>query len=125
MNTIRPIVFFDGSCPLCRREMNHYRRIDRSGSIQWVDISSDVETLKSYDIPFDWAMRILHAVNKSGQVVVGVSAFVLIWGYLDYYKHLAKIVQFFKLEKVLNYFYQHFARWRYQKRCKGGCSIPS
>lgn len=125
MKTVRPIVFYDGSCRLCRREINHYRRIDQSGSIQWVDISSDVETLKSYDISFDRSMRILHAVNKSGQVVVGVHAFVLIWSYLDYYKHLAKCVQYLKLEKVLNYFYQHFARWRYQKRCEGGCSIPS
>ena len=29
-------VYFDGSCPLCRREMALYRRLPQAQSIEWV-----------------------------------------------------------------------------------------
>jgi len=32
-------VFFDGGCPLCRREMNLLKRWDRRGQIRFTDIS--------------------------------------------------------------------------------------
>ena len=34
---VRPMVFYDGGCPLCRREIAHYRRIDSAERLRWVD----------------------------------------------------------------------------------------
>ena len=39
----KPIVFFDGSCPLCSPEVAHYRKLDSFQKIQWVDITRDLE----------------------------------------------------------------------------------
>jgi predicted DCC family thiol-disulfide oxidoreductase YuxK len=33
-------VWFDGGCPLCRREIAFMRRLDRRGRIDFVDVSS-------------------------------------------------------------------------------------
>ena len=40
----RPVVFYDGGCPLCRREIAHYQRIDRERRIQWTDIQQEPHT---------------------------------------------------------------------------------
>jgi hypothetical protein len=34
-------IFFDGACPLCRREIAHYLRRDRSGRLAALDIAAD------------------------------------------------------------------------------------
>ena len=46
MATERPILFYDGGCPLCRREIAHYRRLDRAGQIHWLDIDAQPERLQ-------------------------------------------------------------------------------
>lgn len=36
-----PVVFFDGGCPLCVREISHYKRLDRDGAVSWVDLEGE------------------------------------------------------------------------------------
>lgn len=43
----RPVAFYDGGCGLCRREIAHYRAIDRDNRIEWVDINTDRRLLNS------------------------------------------------------------------------------
>ncbi|MFT6308343.1 MAG: putative DCC family thiol-disulfide oxidoreductase YuxK, partial [Halioglobus sp.] len=31
-------MFYDGACPLCSREVAHYRRIDTNNNVSWLDI---------------------------------------------------------------------------------------
>ncbi len=33
-------VYFDGACPLCRREISLYRKLDKEGVISWVDVAN-------------------------------------------------------------------------------------
>jgi len=44
----KPVVFYDGGCPLCRREIAHYRRIDGDRQLCWIDIHAQPETLQAY-----------------------------------------------------------------------------
>ncbi|SFG19887.1 thiol-disulfide oxidoreductase DCC family protein [Neptunomonas qingdaonensis] len=117
----KPIVFYDGSCPLCRKEINHYRRIDARQKIEWLDISKNAERLKAYDIQYKSAMARLHSIDASGKKVTGVAAFLLIWDNLDYYRYLAKTVRILKLQKPLDFAYQRFAKWRVKRQCAGHC----
>jgi len=34
----RPILFYDGQCPLCRKEIAHYQRLDRQQRVDWQDL---------------------------------------------------------------------------------------
>ena len=45
-----PVVFFDGGCPLCRREIAHYRRIDTAQRLCWVDAASEPEALQRHGV---------------------------------------------------------------------------
>ncbi|MGH1460722.1 MAG: thiol-disulfide oxidoreductase DCC family protein [Neptuniibacter sp.] len=124
-NTTKPIVFYDGGCPLCKKEISHYMGLDRESSIVWIDITEQYTTLKSHGISLQQAMAELHAVTDAAVVVKGVDSFLLIWENLRFYRLLAKVVVCLRLNKPLNFIYNRFARWRLRKRCESSCVVGS
>ena len=79
-------MFFDGRCPLCSREVAHYRALDRRDRIRWVDISREPEALVELGIDRSVAMQRLHAVDETGRVVRGMTALVAVWRQLPGYR---------------------------------------
>ena len=69
------LVWFDGGCPLCRREIALMRRLDRRQAIRFVDVSSG-ETA----CPIDRAALLarFHA-SEDGQMLSGAAAFAAMW----------------------------------------------
>lgn len=120
----KPVLFYDGQCPLCRREIDHYRRIDRHQRVDWQDLFSSECTLDRYGINAVDAMRVIHAVDATGSVQQGVHAFMVIWQELPYYRRLAGFIKTFRLVRLLDCAYHRFARWRFRKRCDQGCKLP-
>jgi predicted DCC family thiol-disulfide oxidoreductase YuxK len=117
-------MFYDGGCPLCRREVGHYRRLDIAGRVRWVDIDLDPAALSSHGLEPAAAMRRLHALDENGRLVSGVYAFLAIWRRLPYYRHLARLVKTLHLAPVLDRFYTRFADWRFRRRCgSGACAV--
>lgn len=121
--TDRPVVFYDGGCPLCRREIAHYRRLDRQGCVEWVDITQQPERLAAHGIVFADAMRRLHLRKGDGRIVTGASAFAALWGYLPYYRLLAVLVSLPGIVRLLDWGYVRFADWRWERRCAGQCAL--
>src|ERR671917_2723453 len=73
------LVWFDGACPLCRREIALMRRLDRRGAIAFVDVSRAA----AQDVagcPIDRAALLarFHAL-EDGRVVSGAAAFAAMW----------------------------------------------
>jgi len=119
----RPVVFFDGACPLCRREIAHYRRVDRTGRVRWIDAASDTGALAVYGLSREQAMAELHVQDGAGRWHRGIDAFVVIWSRLPAYRWLARVASVPGLHQVLSFAYRHFARWRYRRRCgTDGCT---
>ncbi|WP_461516123.1 thiol-disulfide oxidoreductase DCC family protein [Porticoccus sp.] len=119
------IVFYDGSCPLCRREINHYMKIARDNLIHWVDISRDDSQLRQFNLSTDEAMRRFHVVDQMGNVAIGVAAFLIMWQTLPGYRHLAHIIRFLHLTPLLELCYEWFAKRRYRRACgrqAGSCA---
>ena len=120
----KPILFYDGSCPLCRREINHYIKLDRQGAINWLNIVDQPRELAELKLSTEEAMRFIHGVTVDGKLVRGVDAFMLVWHELPYYRHLARLIQTLRLKSVLDFAYKKFARWRFNRRCASGqCSL--
>lgn len=121
----RPVVFFDGGCPLCHREIGHYRRVDRTGRLRWVDAAGEADSLAGYGLSIEDAMAELHVLDEAGQWQRGVDAFLIIWNNLPAYRWLAKLVSVTGLHRPLRVVYRRFAAWRYRRRCaSGGCPVP-
>ncbi len=70
------IVWHDGGCPLCRREIALMRRLDRRGSIQFIDVTTAQEAA----CPIDPAVLLMrfHA-SEDGVLLSGAAAFAAMW----------------------------------------------
>lgn len=67
-------VWFDGDCPLCRREIALMRRLDRRGAITFIDLVGDGSC------PVDRAELLarFHA-REDGRMLSGAAAFAAMW----------------------------------------------
>jgi predicted DCC family thiol-disulfide oxidoreductase YuxK len=77
----RSTVYFDGSCPLCRAEIGHYRREDHSGALCFVDVSHP-DALVPDGLTRRRAMERFHVRAENGALLSGAAAFVQIWSRL-------------------------------------------
>lgn len=119
----KPVMFYDGECPLCRREVNHYIAIDQGEKIEWVNIHEQPERLTPLGVSLTTAMARLHALDQHGDLYRGVPAFMVIWEQLPVYKWLPKIIRLFRLTGILDKAYVRFADWRFKKRCGESCVV--
>lgn len=108
--------FYDGGCPLCRQEVQHYRRLDRDETVQWIDISAPGAQLDVFGISRATAMARFHVLDGEKQMQTGAAAFVALWSVLPYYHWLAKLVRVLGLIPFLEHLYEPFARWRLARR---------
>ena len=121
-----PTVFFDGSCPLCRREIAHYRRSRYADRLAWIDLSSDQATLEVHGLSRQEAMERLHVLDAAGNWQTGAWAFAELWSHLPRYRLLASLLRHTGLLPPLDRVYNVFARWRLRRRCDSiACSAAS
>ena len=122
MNRLK--TFYDGGCPMCSREIEHYRSIDRAQRIDWIDITSDDAALAEAGLDRETAMRRLHVREPDGRLLSGVAAFTAIWQRLPRWRGLARLIIALRLTKPLDWVYARFADWRFSRRCaEGACGI--
>lgn len=117
----KPIVFYDGGCPMCSREIAHYRRLDRNASIDWVDITRDLDTLRRHGLEPATAMRRFHVRDTAGDWQIGAWGFAEMWAHLPYYQVLSRLLRFSGTLPLLDRLYDRFADWRQHRRCNERC----
>lgn len=113
-------VFYDGGCPLCSREIAHYRRLEQDRRIRWIDITRDTEEVRRHGIEPQAAMASFHVLGQDGTLWTGASAFVNLWQELPRYRWLARFCETLHLLPVMEWGYRRFARWHFAKRCREG-----
>ena len=69
------IIWFDGGCPLCRREIALMRRLAPPGAIRFIDVDD-----RAADCPIDRAdlLARFHAL-EDGRMLSGAAAFAAMW----------------------------------------------
>lgn len=112
----KPVVLYDGGCPLCQREIAHYRRLDRQGSIRWLDLTDPAITLPG-DVDREAAMKRMHVRDVNGHWHTGAWAFAELWSHLPFYHLPARLVRGTGTLPLMDRVYTGFARWRLRKRC--------
>ncbi len=69
-------VYYDGLCPLCRREIELLRRLDRRGHIRFTDIAAASFSAGSLGLDQAQLMARIHGrVLTSGELIEGVEVF--------------------------------------------------
>ena len=61
-------------------------------------------------------MKVLHVIDKDGEIVRGVPAFTEVWAELPAYRFLAAIARLPGVRFLLDQLYIVFARQRYKRR---------
>lgn len=114
-------MFYDGQCPLCSKEVAHYKRLaaDNGSQLRFVDISGadggkDGELSRAFGVTNDVALERIHVVEK-GTLLTGVAGFVAVWKTLPYWKYLAKIFKAPGAVTLAEVAYNVFAQWRNRK----------
>ena len=81
--------FFNESCMICRNEINHYKKINKS--ICWVDVIKDQNASKETNLSLKELIRRLHIV-KNNKLYKGIDAFLIVWGEIPRYKFFSKFL---------------------------------
>jgi predicted DCC family thiol-disulfide oxidoreductase YuxK len=101
-------VWFDGGCPLCRREIALMRRLDRREAIRFVDVASD-----SSACPIDRAdlLARFHA-SEDGRLLSGAAAFAAMWRAIPLLRPLGLAARNRAVLRLLERLYIAFLRVR-------------
>ena len=101
-------VYYDGSCPICRQEINFYQKQSGNENIAWVDISLSSETEIEPNLTKYNALKRFHVKLNNGAIVSGAAAFVALWKALDRFSALGRYLDHPWLLYFLEIFYKLF-----------------
>lgn len=103
-------VYFDGSCPLCRAEIELYGRQEGAQALSFVDVS-DVSAAAPPlpdGLTRNRAMARFHVRGSDGQIYDGAAAFVQVWRALPRWRWLARLASLPGATAVLEFGYRLF-----------------
>jgi len=76
MNTVKLTIFFDGGCPLCKREVDFLQSRNQKGYLKFIDINnSDFSIDFKYGITYKQAMDRIHALKTDGSIIKDIKVF--------------------------------------------------
>ena len=104
----RVTVWHDGACPLCRREIAIMRRLDRRGSIAFVDATG------AQACPIDRAdlLARFHAREDGGPMLSGAAAFAAMWRAIPMLRPIGLLARHRPVLAMLEVLYVRFLRVR-------------
>jgi demethoxyubiquinone hydroxylase (CLK1/Coq7/Cat5 family) len=93
MELTRPTctVYFDGGCPVCSREIAHYRSRAGAEAIAWVDAARDDEAALGPGLSRERALARMHVRRADGSLVSGAAAFAALWSGMPQYAWLGRV----------------------------------
>lgn len=123
-------IFYDGTCPLCDKEMKHLQKYDQQGNLSFVDIMDDDFSQKYPKLEWQALNDRIHGITEDGTILIGLDATHRAWS------EVGKGWVYAPLRwPVIRYFadkaYLIFAKNRYKisywltgkKRCETNCKV--
>ncbi|MBU1313847.1 MAG: DUF393 domain-containing protein [Alphaproteobacteria bacterium] len=108
IETKQVTVWFDSSCPLCRREIALMRRLDRRGAIHFVDAGDPNATCP---VDRDAILARFHA-EEGGKLLSGAAAFAAMWRAIPLLRPLGLLAGWRPLTPIFEAAYRRFLRVR-------------
>jgi predicted DCC family thiol-disulfide oxidoreductase YuxK len=119
-------VFYDGDCPLCRREIDMLKRWDKNQRILFTDIAAPGFDPALLGKSHEELMAQIHGRLPTGEWIIGVEVFRQLYSAVGW-NWIVRWTRLPVVRQILDWAYQFFARYRLRLtgRCEAGrCSIP-
>lgn len=85
-------VFYDGGCPLCRREIGWYRGKTGADRIDWVDVAGDASVDVPEGLTREDLMLRFTVQRRDGVTARGAAGFVAVWRALPGTATIARVL---------------------------------
>ena len=112
-------VFFDGACPLCRREIGLLRRVDRKHRIRFTNIAAEDFKPGDYGLTMETFMSEMHGRLPDGTWLRGIEVFRVLYSAIGL-NLIVRVTRLPVISGFLEWGYRIFARNRL--RWTGRCS---
>lgn len=118
-------VFYDGDCPLCMREINLLKRLDKRNRIRFANIAAETFEPASVGKTMDELMAEIHGRLPDGTLIDGVEVFRRLYGAVGW-GWLVAPTRLPLIRQGLDLAYRYFARYRLRLtgRCDTQCKVP-
>ncbi len=107
-------VLYDGACPMCRREIGVYRKLEplqADAQVCFLDISNASVPLPPGTTREQLLAR-FHVQRRDGQLISGARAFLVLWAALPGWHWLALLGRLPGAAWFMERMYVIFLRWR-------------
>ena len=101
-------VFFDGSCPICTKEIDFYRTRNGAEFISWIDVSDKDAEIASTNRSRQELLARFHVMRSDGKLTSGGKAFAELWASLPGFTLVGKIFQIPGLSYIIDIGYDFF-----------------
>lgn len=105
------MLFYDGQCPICQKEIAWLRYRNKLGKLAFQDINDEAFESKRYGKEFEDFMAEIHGVYPDGRLVKGVDAFIAAYTAVGL-GYLATPMAWTLLRPMFDWLYSLFARHR-------------
>jgi predicted DCC family thiol-disulfide oxidoreductase YuxK len=104
-------LFYDGLCPLCSREIQHYRKRLPPEHTTYLDITAPGFDASAHGLDAKRVHEVMH-VKVDDRVYRGVDAFLALWDAIPSHRWLARLARLPGVYSLLRAAYFLFARIR-------------
>lgn len=102
-------VYYDGACPVCRREIGFYR--ERTGEgVSYCDVAAAAQPAP--DLDRDAALQRFHVRLPDGSLVSGAAAFLALWRATPGFRLAGRLLSAAPILPLLDAAYASFLRIR-------------
>lgn len=117
-------VYYDGLCAVCSSEINHYRRLPGSETLDFVDICHSEFTPEAHGLDPVLVHKVMHVKDAKGKLHTGVDAFQHIWRQIPRYHFMNRVAEGRMGRSILELGYRAFVRIRpyLPRKNKDDCS---
>jgi predicted DCC family thiol-disulfide oxidoreductase YuxK len=105
-------VYYDGACPLCAREIAHYREAEGAERLAFVDVTACRAEELGPDLTREAAVARMHVRLADNQMVSGAAAFAALWRQLPGFAWAGRIASLPFILPILEGGYRMFLRVR-------------
>ncbi|GGO75592.1 hypothetical protein GCM10011348_00740 [Marinobacterium nitratireducens] len=111
-------VFYDGACPLCRRQRARYERLARAAGdeVVWFDINGREDDLRQLGVDPQLALTELHVGDEAQRIHRELDAYILLMRRVPRLRPLAWIISLPVLRPLLARLYHASVRRRLKRQ---------